>query len=606
MLSATSHQQSTFLRDAFTQLDTVVQRKREAAEAGRPSGPDLRRSQQVIQRWLVLFARQHLHAICNKLMTVADASDKQDEALAAEKNPRRKRQVLPSLSAGSGGGGGSGGSGGGGGKTNVTLSTRMPFAAKPPPLPAVDATDSVAFFLLDCLRRVLAAAADVEALRGKGSGLGGYRAAADATSPGSRDHARRPMGHLGPGGALESGGMSSAGDALAPLRGAPDGLLAFCYSRLHVGQPAPIQRLACECVGILSLVRLSPFVGMLIAGLSKVSSDRDEREWVSYQRGARHIHLSTHSAEQAGASMRYLKAVAAAMGRTSRGVLRLEMCRSLSESLSRLMAPPDETGASEWREYCASGSAVEWWSAFAAVYSHAARWAQRKAAHAPFCLDLMARMLALASREGSAPGGPAFASSKLHSHLLLLLAAALRRETARQAVLPTAAFYVGALPAGYVAEDIGGGAAPPARVADPTPDSSRSASPHGSEASVSSTSSASRPVTPSAERAPLYDAAGGSPVRAFLVALLPRRYAVPPREVGHVEAALLALGRQPAGGEALLAMIAAGLRDGATPPPTRSVLLRALSKVSESCPPLVDAHREALWPLVLPPLAAAA
>jgi len=46
MLSATSHQQSTFLRDAFTQLDTVVQRKREAAEAGRPSGPDLRRSQQ--------------------------------------------------------------------------------------------------------------------------------------------------------------------------------------------------------------------------------------------------------------------------------------------------------------------------------------------------------------------------------------------------------------------------------------------------------------------------------------------------------------------------------------------------------------------------------
>ena len=38
----------------------------------------------MIQRWLVLFARQHLHAICNKLMTVADASDKQDEALAAE------------------------------------------------------------------------------------------------------------------------------------------------------------------------------------------------------------------------------------------------------------------------------------------------------------------------------------------------------------------------------------------------------------------------------------------------------------------------------------------------------------------------------------------
>ena len=54
--------------------------------------------------------------------------------------------------------------------------------------------------------------------------------------------------------------------------------------------------------------------------------------------------------------------------------------------------------------------------------------------------------------------------------------------------------------------------------------------------------------------------------------------------MGHVEAALLALGSQPAGGEALLAMIAAGLRDGATPPPTRSVLLRALSKVSRALP----------------------
>ena len=87
---------------------------------------------------------------------------------------------------------------------------------------------------------------------------------------------------------------------------------------------------------------------------------------------------------------RAAQAVAAAMGRTNRGVLRLEFCKSLGESLSRLMSSrADEVAISEWREYCGGASAAEWWDAYAAAYGHAARWASRKAAHAPFCFELM-------------------------------------------------------------------------------------------------------------------------------------------------------------------------------------------------------------------------
>ena len=137
MHSATSQQQGFFLKDAFSQLDAVLQRKRESCELGRTADAELRRSQQasdaracpdrptnarvparfapfshptplaarppalvqVIQRWLVIFARQHLYAICIKLMEAAVAADAAAAAwVAAEKPHRRRKQLLPSLS----------------------------------------------------------------------------------------------------------------------------------------------------------------------------------------------------------------------------------------------------------------------------------------------------------------------------------------------------------------------------------------------------------------------------------------------------------------------------------------------------------------------------
>ena len=73
---------------------------------------------------------------------------------------------------------------------------------------------------------------------------------------------------------------------------------------------APIRHVASECVGLLSAARLKPVVEMFLASLARVTSDRDEREFVPSMRATRLLQLSTHSAEQAAASLAYLKALA--------------------------------------------------------------------------------------------------------------------------------------------------------------------------------------------------------------------------------------------------------------------------------------------------------
>ena len=59
------------------------------AESGRPSQA---MSQQMIQRWLVIFAREHLADICDKLMRAANEYDPTDAA-----HPPSAKAMLPSL-----------------------------------------------------------------------------------------------------------------------------------------------------------------------------------------------------------------------------------------------------------------------------------------------------------------------------------------------------------------------------------------------------------------------------------------------------------------------------------------------------------------------------
>merc|ERR1712138_327651 len=105
------------------------------------------------------------------------------------------------------------------------------------------------------------------------------------------------------------------------------------------------------------------------------------------------------------------------------------------------MAPADDDRRGEWAEYCSGSAAREWWRAYAEVYSHMLRWARGKGAHAPFCYEAMVPMLALASRPDAGDGGDAFADKARREQLLLLLAAALKRD-ARPRCLPLAATFV--------------------------------------------------------------------------------------------------------------------------------------------------------------------
>ena len=272
-------QSASFLNDAFQQLDEVLKRKAEAQAQQPPPPPtqELKASQQMIQRWLVIFARDHPADICEKLM--AAAKEHSATAVPARSLPK---QQLP------------------------TKSDEHDSRSE------LRGDGSIDYFLLDSLRRVLAAAAADES----GAALRAVCEQLRSAEKGGGDHSGR--------------------DPAQP------GLLDFCYSRISVVYSAPIRHVASECVGLLSAARLKPVVEMFLASLARVTSDRDEREFVPSMRATRLLQLSTHSAEQAAASLAYLKALASSMARVSRGVLRAEVCAALVEALPRLMAPADD------------------------------------------------------------------------------------------------------------------------------------------------------------------------------------------------------------------------------------------------------------------------
>ena len=239
-------QSASFLNDAFQQLDEVLKRKAEAQAQQPPPPPtqELKASQQMIQRWLVIFARDHPADICEKLM--AAAMEHSATAVPARSLPK---QQLP------------------------TKSDEHDSRSE------LRGDGSIDYFLLDSLRRVLAAAAADES----GAALRAVCEQLRSAEKGGGDHSGR--------------------DPAQP------GLLDFCYSRISVVYSAPIRHVASECVGLLSAARLKPVVEMFLASLARVTSDRDEREFVPSMRATRLLQLSTHSAEQAAASLAYLKAL---------------------------------------------------------------------------------------------------------------------------------------------------------------------------------------------------------------------------------------------------------------------------------------------------------
>ena len=199
----------------------------------------------------------------------------------------------------------------------------------------------------------------------------------------------------------------------------------------------------------------------------KLSSDREQREYVPYARAMAHLELSVRSAEQAAASSAFLRRLAGIMPGMSRGVLRSAVGSSLKALLARLMAPPATATQTlhEWREFAASGggggasSAVdEWWAAYAAAYDAAAKWA-KKPAHAPFCYDLMVAMVSHASSEASlGPGALGFVSPPRRERLLALPTSGCRRDTASRPVcLQLAASHIDHLPADCIRMSLGTG-----------------------------------------------------------------------------------------------------------------------------------------------------
>ena len=132
-LSRVEHEKS-FLRDAFDQLEEVLKRRAAGAAGASGSGEaaagvherqrQVREADQMIQRWLAVFARQHLADICTRLMKAA----KEHDVPVAQQ-----------------------------------AEARLPHSGDAPEDPSISRRtrdESTTFFLLETLRRVLCAAVD--------------------------------------------------------------------------------------------------------------------------------------------------------------------------------------------------------------------------------------------------------------------------------------------------------------------------------------------------------------------------------------------------------------------------------------------------------------
>ena len=289
---------------------------------------------------------------------------------------------------------------------------------------------------------------------------------------------------------------------------------------------------------------------------SRLATDKEQREYVAFAKAAEHLEISTHSAEQASASAKFLTVVAKAMASMSRGVLRAQMAVSLRTLLSRLMDAPTKALAREWRDFCSAGGAEvgAWWQAYTAAYEAAFKWA-KKPTHAPFSYELLVTMLALAALPDSHPGGTAFATGARRSRMLSLLIGA-KKEPLRSACVPLAAQHVCALPAEAVRADLEGGSSGGGR------DSSKDA----------------------------------LSLRALVQSLLPRKAVLLASEAPHVEQLLLKLATAQRDAQYVLQLVLESLavhQSGASPS-QRSLLLRVLTTLSAEEPTAVQPHRQAL------------
>ncbi|KAJ1629781.1 hypothetical protein T492DRAFT_1144956, partial [Pavlovales sp. CCMP2436] len=176
----------------------------------------------------------------------------------------------------------------------------------------------------------------------------------------------------------------------------PFSVLDFCFEQIGPSHLPVVRETASRCVGLLARAagHLVVAVKLYAARLEKVRASEHQREFAPYQRATCVLPFGWAEGEGgASATLDYLRALSAAMGRIERRVLRTEVCSSLDKQLRRLLA---RTEGSAWFAFEARGGKplAEFWALFGAIHAHVLRWA-RKARHAPFCFDLAASMLCL-------------------------------------------------------------------------------------------------------------------------------------------------------------------------------------------------------------------
>ena len=222
----------------------------------------------------------------------------------------------------------------------------------------------------------------------------------------------------------------------------------FAFAYLHHSYASPTRYGAANLLGVLSNLFLGQVTEKLTDKQNAAKKDDAQRDYSSYQQSVGYLQFGVGDMKRALATNTYLYELAKKMKDIDRGVLRQEVCSSLIDIFSRVLAPSDPKKQLEFDKFASTGGQAydSWNNNYREIYDRAAKWSS-KDKHALFSWELMLRMLVLTKNKD-------FFLDKKRYDVFGAVVKALGKKDMRQECLVLIRNYVRDVPEEYLQADI--------------------------------------------------------------------------------------------------------------------------------------------------------
>lgn len=216
-----------------------------------------------------------------------------------------------------------------------------------------------------------------------------------------------------------------------------DDAVDFCMQRLHFENSPAIQHAATQCLSMLSSHMLGSILPRFNERLAAARKDNELREYANYHKAISGLQFSIETESRFLVIVKYLEDLLPLLKKCERGVLRAEICTSLTRIFEHVLKPSS-------RETMEKYSKVpQFWELLENSFSIVLKWASR-GKHALFCFEMLTKILALQPKIAIAP---------LHEKVWRWLTDGLRQKETRKKCLELLLIDLRGLPQNALKDD---------------------------------------------------------------------------------------------------------------------------------------------------------